>query len=174
MDNGTVYGMKSASFGDYFCFPQKTGDRFELAIGSATAPRTALGEAGWHIADPLAVTRTADTYQEYIRQSKGEWSIAKQGYVSAYSGWFSERSAGYLASGRPVIVQDTGFSIFLETGRGLFSFNTPGEAAAAVEEVNRDYAAHCRYARAIAEEYFRYDKVLSAMLHRCSLTMPVS
>ncbi len=171
--NGRSYGMKSASFDDYFYLPTQCGDSFELAAGSETTPREKLLASGWHLADPLAVTLTPYSFQQYLRRSKGEWSIAKQGYVSANSGWFSERSTGYLASGRPVIVQDTGFSDFIETGRGLFAFSTPGEALSAIEDVNRDYASHCKWARELAAEYFRFDKVLSSLLQNCFVASPI-
>jgi hypothetical protein len=171
--NSQVFGMKSASFDDYFSLPKKISDSFELAIGSATAPKEKLLEAGWNISDPLAVTLSPSTYQQYIQQSKGEWSIAKHGYVGTNSGWFSERSTGYLASGRPVVVQETGFSEFIETGRGLFSFTSPAEAVVAIEEVNHDYAAQCNWAREIAEEYFRFDKVLNALLLYCQTPVAI-
>ncbi|MEO6733899.1 MAG: hypothetical protein ABIN01_21935 [Ferruginibacter sp.] len=171
--NGKSYGMKSASFDDYFSLPSRCKDVFELAAGSETTPREKLLTSGWQLADPIAVTVTPASFQQYLRQSKGEWSIAKQGYVSSYSGWFSERSTGYLSSGRPVVVQDTGFSGFMATGKGLLSFNTPDEAVAAIEEVNRNYAAHCNWAREIAEEYFRFDKVLSTLLQDCLVDTPI-
>jgi hypothetical protein len=172
--NGQVFCMKSSSFNDYFSLPQKINETFELAIGSAPAPKEKLIANGWNIADPLSVTLSPVTYQQYIQQSKGEWSIAKHGYVSTNSGWFSERTTGYLASGRPVVVQETGFSEFIETGRGLFSFTSPAEAVVAIEEVNHNYAAHCKWAREIAEEYFRFDKVLNALLLYCQTPGPIN
>jgi hypothetical protein len=164
--NGQVFGMKSASFDDYYTLPQTVSDSFELAIGSATAPKEKLEEAGWDVADPLAVTLSSTTYQQYIQQSKGEWSIAKHGYVMSRSGWFSERSACYLASGRPVVVQDTGFSDVLPTGKGLLSFSAPKESIACIEKVNNNYAEHGKHARAIAEEYFDAGKVLNFLINR--------
>jgi hypothetical protein len=171
--NGQVFGMKSASFNVYFTLPQTINEAFELAIGSATAPREKLAEGGWDITDPISVTISPDTYQRYIQQSKGEWSIAKQGYVISNSGWFSERSTGYLATGRPVVVQDTGFSEVIKTGRGLFSFTSQSEAVAAIEEVNDNYETHCKWAREVAEEYFRFDKVLSTLLQNCQTAVPI-
>jgi len=162
--NGKIFGMKSASFDPYLKLPQHTNDLLELAIGSATAPKEKLLQAGWLLTDPIAVTKTPESYQQFIVQSKGEWSVAKEGYVISKSGWFSERSTCYLASSRPVIVQDTGFSRFIQTGEGLFIFNTPEEAIAAIDEVNTNYNKHCKNARAVAEEYFRYDKVLHQLL----------
>jgi hypothetical protein len=168
MYDGKAYGMKSASFTPYLSLPNYTKDRIELAIGSATAPREKLLQAGWYLADPLVVTKSPESYKQYINASKGEWSIAKQGYVNSHSGWFSERSACYLASGRPVIVQDTGFSKFIKTGEGLFGFSSPEEVIDSLEEVNGNYKKHCLAARSIAEEYFRYDKVLGCLLELSS------
>lgn len=165
--NGQTFGMKSSSFDPYINFPKSVFDSFELAIGSATAPKDTLRQGGWQIRDPLLVTKTPEAFQQYILSSKGEWSVAKQGYVSSYSGWFSERSCCYLASGRPVIVQDTGFSDFLETGNGLLSFTNPEEAKACIEEVNKNYKKHCEAARSIAETYFNHKNVLSKLLDAC-------
>lgn len=162
--NGKSFGMKSASFNPFIKLPQHTNDTFELAIGSASAPKEELKQQGWFITDPLVITKTPESYQEFIQQSKGEWSVAKEGYVISNSGWFSERSSCYLASGRPVIVQDTGFSRFIQTGEGLLTFNSPKEAIDAITEVNSNYNKHCKTARDMAEEYFRYDKVLQQLL----------
>jgi hypothetical protein len=164
--NGRTFGMKSACFDSYLSLPGSINDRLELALGSATAPREKLQQAGWDITDPLPVTLTPGTYQQYIRQSKGEWSVAKHGYVVSRSGWFSERSAGYLASGRPVVVQNTGFSDILETGKGLLAFSSLKEAVEAIETVNKDYSLHTHAARELAEEYFRADKVLNNILNK--------
>jgi hypothetical protein len=163
--DGQVFGMKSMSFEPFTHLPQLlTDERFEIALGSATAPVERLQENKWQIINSLIPTKTPWTYQQYIQQSKGEWSIAKQGYVASNSGWFSERSAAYLASGRPVIVQDTGFSRVLETGKGLLSFRTPLEAVAAIREVSRQYEKHCQYAREVAETYFAAPQVLSRLI----------
>jgi hypothetical protein len=163
---GKQFGMKSTSFDAYMQLPKKIDDKIELALGSITAPREKLKSEGWQIADPLPVSLTPQAYQSYIDQSKGEWSVAKHGYVFSNSGWFSERSCSYLASGRPVIVQETGFSKFLETGKGLFSFSSVDEAVAAMQKVNLDYHQHCRDARNTAQEYFDSNKVLSSLLER--------
>ena len=125
---GHHYGMKSDSFGPYIDLPEKAGPRFELALGGNTAPRAVLRTKGWTLCNPTEPTREPWIYQHYIRQSKGEFSVAKHGYVVTRSGWFSERSACYLASGRPVVVQETGFSDCLQTGLGIVPFCTPEEA----------------------------------------------
>jgi hypothetical protein len=162
--NGNYYGMKSESFKQYMNFPQKTNAVLELALGGQTAPRQQLNQKGWTLCDPLKITRDPLTYQQYIQQSKAEFSVAKHGYIVGRSGWFSERSATYLASGRPVIVQDTGFSDWMETGAGVKAFKSPDEALAEIEDVNRRYEFHCRAARDIADEYFEAKRVLSLLL----------
>jgi len=136
---------------------------FELAIGN---PPPQLQLAGWQIADPLEVTRDPWTYQAYLASSKAEFSVAKHGYVAPRSGWFSERTACYLASGRPAVVQNTGFTDWLDAGRGVIAFNTPEEALAGVEDICAKYDAHCDAAREVAEEYFDHRKVLSGLLDR--------
>jgi hypothetical protein len=171
---GVRYGMKSDSFGPYLDLPQRTGQRLELAIGSTTAPRDRLRAIGWHLINPLEPTRDPWTYQRYLQQSKAEFTVAKHGYVISRSGWFSERSAAYLASGRPVLTEDTGFSDWLPIGNGLLAFSTPEEALAGIDAINSRYASHCRAARAVAEEHFDARKVLSALLERalCSVADP--
>lgn len=161
---GCRYGMKSQSFGPYMDLPEKAGPVFELAVGSESAPREELLDRGWVIRNPLEPTRDPWAYQQYIQQSKAEFSVAKHGYVAGHSGWFSERSAAYLASGRPVLTQETGFSEWLETGSGVFPFRTPEEALAGIEAINSRYESHCRSARAIAEEYFDARKVLPRLI----------
>jgi len=103
-------------------------------------------------------------YREFIRTSKAEFSIAKRGYVLSRSGWFSERSAAYLASGRPTAIQDTGFSDWLPTGEGVVPFTDLAEASAAIREIDENYVRHCDAAREVAHEYFDADKVLPRLL----------
>jgi hypothetical protein len=135
-----------------------------LALGNQDAPRQRLIGAGWQLRDPLEVTRDPWSYQRYLRDSKGEFSIAKQGYVVSQCGWFSERSAVYLASGRPVVVQDTGFSKWLPSTGGVIAFNTPEQALNGIEEINNRYTQHCKEARAVAEEYFDARRVLTELI----------
>jgi hypothetical protein len=162
---GRHYGMKSSSFEQFKDLPSKIFDEeIELALGSDSASLAGLQEKGWKIIDPIKPTRTFETYQQFIQQSKGEWSIAKQGYVVTNSGWFSERSACYLASGKPVVVQGTGFAENIATGKGLFSFNTLQEAIESFEIINKDYHFHCLEARKLAEAAFDSRKVLGQLL----------
>ncbi|MBA3342914.1 MAG: hypothetical protein H0T48_13920, partial [Gemmatimonadaceae bacterium] len=126
--DGVRYGTKSDSFEPYVDMSGHTSVRLEIALGSPNAPRDLLRAKGWSIVDPLRVARTPWLYQDYIRQSRGEFTVAKHGYAASNSGWFSERSAAYLASGRPVVTQDTGFSEWMPVGEGLMAFRDPEEA----------------------------------------------
>ena len=162
--HGRRYGMKSDSFGPYMHLPEEAGRIFELAVSSRSTPRPLLRSKGWVVRNSLEPTRDPWTYQCYLQQSKAEFSVAKHGYVISRSGWFSERSAAYLASGRPVLIQDTGFSDWLPRGAGVIPFSTPEEALAGVEEINSRYEFHCRAARALAEAYFDARNVLSRLL----------
>ena len=161
---GVRYGMKSDSFAPYLDLPERAGRIFELAVGSPSAPRDLLRQKGWTVCDPRGPTRDPWTYQRYVDSSKAEFAVAKHGYVISRSGWFSERSVTYLASGRPVLLQDTGFSQWLRTGAGVIPFNTPAEAVAGIGEIDGAYDRHCRAAREIAEEYFDARKVLPALI----------
>ena len=161
---GVEYGMKSKSFGLIEELPSLIDEKFEVAMGSATAPKENLTNKGWHLRDPLKVTETAFSYQKFIANSKAEFTIAKHGYVASRSGWFSERSAAYLASGRPVITQETGFSDLLPTGNGLYAFETLEQAIAAINQMNRDYPTACKNARNLASKYFDSEYVLTEML----------
>jgi hypothetical protein len=161
---GRSFGMKSASFTSYWDLPTRTTAEIELAVGNVSAPRDDLRRRGWVVTNPLEVTRDLRCYQNYIASSAAEFSIAKHGYVSSNSGWFSERSAAYLASGRPVVTQNTGFSTWLPSGCGVLAFNNCDEAVGAIQEVRSRYDAHCNAARQLAEEYFDGRKVLSRLL----------
>jgi hypothetical protein len=135
--------------------------------GAGGLPRTAselLTRMGWCVADAAQVCRDLDSYRHYIQSSKAEWSVAKNGYVRGQAGWFSCRSACYLAAGRPVVVQDTGFGAVLPVGEGVLTFRTLEEAAAAIREVESDHARHAKAALAIAESYFDSDMVLSRLI----------
>jgi hypothetical protein len=162
---GTRYRTKRATFMAYIDLPKRVDDIFELAVERLpTELGPMLEERGWLLRHPYEPTRTPWTYQRYIQESKAEFTPAKHGYVASRSGWFSERSAAYLASGRPVVTQETGFSEWLPTGAGVLSFSNLEEAQVAVEEVNRRYDFHCQEARRIAADYFDSDKVLPRLI----------
>jgi hypothetical protein len=164
--NGHRFGMKSESFDVLRDVASSVRVPLEIALGGTSAPRRQLKGLGWRIVDPLHVTRDLWSYQQYLRASRGELSVAKQGYVAARCGWFSERTACYLATGRPAIVQDTGFSRFLPCGEGLWAFDDMTSAMEAIETVVSNYEAQCRSARAIARELFDSRHVLTSLLDR--------
>jgi hypothetical protein len=166
--DGRFYGQKVHSFRELMDLPTLTHERCipALAIHAGeTRDWDALTAHGWHILNPLSVAGTPDAYRSFVRGSKAELGVAKAGYVTARCGWFSDRSACYLAAGRPVIAQDTGFSHGLPTGEGLFTFRTTGEALSAIEALNTDYPRHAKAARAVAEAFFDSDKVLPRLLN---------
>jgi YHS domain-containing protein len=134
------------------------------AIGLAPDAHHLLESHGWRLADAPAFTMDPWPYRDYVLASRGEFSVARDLNVRLRSGWFSERSACYLAAGRPVVAQDTGFGSILPTGEGLFAFSTMEEILAAFDAINSDYERHSRAARAIAEEYFRAENVLARVL----------
>ena len=138
---------------------------FELALSSCSDDdKKMLEERGWRVKHAMDISTDLDAYRGYVQQSRGEFTVAKDQNIRLRSGWFSERSAQYLAAGRPVITQETGFSNALPTGRGLFAFSTMDEILAAVDAVNSDYETHCRAAAEIAREYFNYDVVLGRLM----------
>jgi hypothetical protein len=162
--NGVVYGGKHAEFDKVINLPRRTPQVLELAIGGGVPPTDLLRQHGWHVVDGYTVSSDPCKYREYICTSKAEFSVAKQAYVATHSGWFSGRSACYLAAGKPVVVQDTGFSEHLPTGEGILAFTTQDEAQAAIERINRDYQRHAAAAWRLARECFDAQRVLPAFL----------
>jgi hypothetical protein len=136
----------------------------------AITPAELLRAAGWRVVDALSACATLDAYRSYIESSLGEWTVAKSGYVAGRCGWFSCRSACYLASGRPVVVQDTGFAPSPPAGLGVLAFDSAEGALAAIEDVASDYGRHARAAREIAAEYFEAGRVLDALLDEAVAT----
>jgi hypothetical protein len=170
---GTFYGQKAHSWRRLITLPTLTDEKFALALAIHPGEQkdlAAMAENGWQLLDPADVARTPEDYQRFIQGSKAEFGIAKSGYVTSRCGWFSDRSLCYLASGRPVIAEDTGFSDFIPVGDGLFAFETTEEILAAIEELRADYARHARAARNIAEALFNSDLVLGRLLDRISNT----
>lgn len=159
---GVRYGMKSDSFAPYIDLPKRVGGIFELAVSGASTPSALLESNGWVLREPP--TQTPWTYQQYIQQSKAEFSVAKHGFVVSRSGFFSDRSVCYLASGRPVLIQETGLSDWLPIGEGILTFRNLSEAVNGIEAINADYKRHQQAARSLAEEYFDSNKVLSSLL----------
>ena len=164
---GVHYGQKAHSLRRFIDLPRRTPERFVLALSihpGETQDLQALSENGWTVVDPAVVAASPHAYAEFVRGSKAEFGIAKSGYVNSRCGWFSDRSACYLASGRPVIAQQTGWTDWLPAGEGLFAFDSTEEVLAAIDAINRDYDAHRRAARAVAERHFDSDVVLPRLL----------
>jgi hypothetical protein len=169
--NGLMLANKSVSFGPFSELPGRLGPIFDIAVRSRrTSPHAMLRQAGWGIADIDSISRDPWTYQAFIQRSKGEFGIAKAGYVKTRSGWFSERSTAYLATGRPVLHQDTGFSDWLPCGQGVFAFRSPEEVIDAISRIDADYDAHCRAARELAAEYFSTERVLPPLIDAAMAT----
>jgi hypothetical protein len=164
---GVFYGQKAHALRPFMTLPTLTEEKFLLALAIHQDEKedlAGLAKNGWGLLDPVQVTATPDSYRRFIQSSRAEFGIAKSGYVAARCGWFSDRSVCYLASGRPVIAQETGFRRFLPTGEGLLSFETSAEVLEAIAALRRDYGRHARAARAIAEDHFDSDKVLARIL----------
>lgn len=165
--NGRRYGLRAHSLRELIDLPERTRGEFALALGIHPDERDdleALARHGWRLLDPAEVAATPVLYRDFVRSSAAELGVAKEGYVLSRSGWFSDRSACYLASGRPVVAQDTGFGGALPSGEGLLAFGDVEEAAIAVESVLSRPAEHAAAARAIAEELLDSDRVLGRLL----------
>jgi hypothetical protein len=165
---GRTYAQKDVEFLRFLDLPQRVAPSvLEVAanVGKTRhTPKQRLAHHGWRIVDPDEACPDLESYRAYIQSSQAEWSVAKQAYVAARTGWFSCRSACYLAAGRPVVVQDTGFSAVLPVGEGIVPFTTLEEAIEGVRSVEADYARHAKAARAIAGEFFDSGVVLGRLI----------
>ncbi|QDL11546.1 glycosyltransferase family 1 protein [Brasilonema octagenarum UFV-E1] len=163
---GVEYKSKGSEFEKVLSLPQHTSVPLKVAVGGVNAPLARLANAGWNVVDGPTVTLTPESYQKFIANSRGELSSAKHVYVAMSSGWFSCRSACYLAGARPVVVQDTGFTEVFPVGEGLLTFKTQEEAVAAIHNVEANYTLHAKTARDIAYEYFDSEKVLRNFIEK--------
>lgn len=165
--NGHTYGQKDLEFLKFIDLPEQTGEPFVLAMGQGfgqTRPTNRILEKGWRIVEPDQVIPDHESYRQFLLDSKAEWSVAKNGYVAGNTGWFSCRTACYLAAGRPAVVQDTTWSRYLPSGSGVHAYTTLEEAAQGVLAVAKNYAAESDAARAFAAEYFEAKKVCVKIL----------
>jgi hypothetical protein len=161
------FGLKAHEFRKFIDMPGRTGGRFEIALDIHSSDHrdvSRLTESGWNVVNPQEAAVGPAGFRRYVQQSGAEFSVAQGIYVETHSGWFSDRTVRYLASGKPALVQDTGFSTRYPTGLGLVAFSTIDEAVAGARAIAGDYGAHAAAARAIAEEHFAADRVLSPML----------
>lgn len=166
---GKTYGTKELEFPRIEKLPELTSAPLEVAAGGNEAPRDHWQGLGWRVIDSHSVSRSAEEYRSYIERSRGEFSVAKNVYVDTRCGWFSCRSVCYLASGRPVVIQDTGFSEVIPTGEGVLTFSNVDEARDALDSVEADYPRHQKAAGEIAKEFFDSDRVVGALLDRVGL-----
>lgn len=161
---------KSREFLRFVAAPEKAGETFELATNiEHAATRARFERNGWRLVSPLQMSVDYWLYRNYVQRSKGEFTVAKDQYVRLNTGWFSDRSACYLAAGRPVITQETGFTKFYGGQAGLLSFRNLGEIVDAVKRIDADYAMHSRAAYALAREVFEAEKVLKSILDRAGV-----
>ena len=161
--NGHSYGQKDVEFSKFIDLPARVGVPVEVAA-AGNVPRDELQDKGWRLCDAHEVTATFDAYHDYIAGSLGEFSVCKNVFVATHSGWFSDRSAAYLASGRPVVLQDSGFSEHLPCGQGLFAVSDVEEAAAAIDEIMGNYSHHAACARELGVEYLDAKKLMGQIL----------
>lgn len=161
---------KSREFLRFISAPQQAGETFEMATNiDDLRTRRKFERNGWRLTSPLQISVDYWLYRDYIQRSKGEFTVAKDQYVRLSTGWFSDRSACYLAAGRPVITQETGFTKNYGIKEGLLSFQTVDEITDAVKKINADYAKHSLAARALAREVFDAEKVLGSILDRAGI-----
>jgi len=169
---GVTYGLRVHEFRRFAELPRRVTERLEIALDiheAETPDLELLAANGWQLADPAVAASEPWAYRDYVRASKAELMIAKGMYVTSRSGWVSDRSICYLASGRPVVAQETGFSELYPAGAGLLAFGDLDGAVSAVEAVAGDYEHHARAARVLAEEHFDSDKVLRRLLRELGI-----
>jgi len=161
---GTSYGQKDVEFERFLDLPRRTPATLEVAVTGKRTPHERLRAHGWRVRDAVHETVTYDAWLRYLTSSRGEFGVCKNVFVATRSGWFSDRSAAYLACGRPVVLQDTGFSDHLPCGEGLFAVDDADQAAAAIAEIEGDWARHSRAAQEIAREHLAAPRVLGQLL----------
>jgi hypothetical protein len=169
---GRTYGLRVHEFRRFAQLPHRVREPLEVALDIDDADARdveLLRTGGWHLVDPREVAADPWRYRAYLQGSSAEVMVAKNMYVQSRSGWFSDRSICYLASGRPVLAQDTGFSHYYPVGRGLLGFSTVEEAAEGAERITADHEAHSQAARALAEEHFESSRVLGRLLEKLGI-----
>jgi hypothetical protein len=160
--NGVSYGQRDKQFPAFLDLPRQTSQKF--CIAQMGIKPEELTSHGWEVVHGEVISKTPESYRDFIQNSRAEFSVPKNGYVKMRGGWFSDRSVCYLASGRPVLIEDTGLSDWLSVGKGIVTFRNPAEALAGLETINADYPLHRESARRIAEEFFATERVLPRFL----------
>ena len=173
--DGKTYGLKCHEFRKFFALPERVKPICEVALQIHPADKKdldALLTHGWRVIEPQTVASTPDDFRRYVQNSAAEFSPAQGMYVDTNSGWFSDRTVRYLASGRPALVQETGFSRHIKTGEGLLAFRNLEEAIEGTEKISRDYEKHCQAARRVAEEFFDAEKIIRRLVAEIGLSLP--
>lgn len=165
---GRSYGQKDIEFEKFLSLPGLCQRTMEIAVSGKFVPHEKLRSNGWSIKSGLEVTRSFDSFRQYVQASRGEFSVCKNVFVDMQTGWFSDKSAAFLASGRPVILQDTGFSKHLPTGLGLFGVNNAEEAKSAIDSIESSYATHSRAARELAMSFFETTSVMKNFMEQAA------
>jgi len=172
---GKTYGLKVHEFRKFLAMPKRTYHPFEIALQIHPGDHrdlAALQSAAWRIVDPLKVAHSPEAFRRYVQTSGAEFSVAQGVYVETHSGWFSDRTVRYLASGRPVLIQDTGLSAHYPIGNGLLTFRGVEEAVEGAQRIVQDYAIHCRAARRVAETCFDASIVIRELLDQVGVELP--
>jgi hypothetical protein len=169
MYNGIEYGQKDVEFQKFLDLPKYIHFPLEAAVSGKNIPVQSLIDNGWIIKNGKAVTRSFDDFRNYLYACRGEFSVCKNVFVATNTGWFSDKSAAFLACCRPVILQDTGFSKHLPVGMGLFAINNMKEAKEALFNIESNYSMHSRAAREIACEYLESKKVMKQFLNELGI-----
>ena len=164
-----TYGQKAEEFQKFVGLPRLVKAAMAIAVSGKEVPVATLQENGWSVVNGEQVSGSFDAFRQYVGACRGEFSVCKNVFVVPFTGWFSDKSAAYLASGRPVVLQDTGFSRHLPTGQGLLAVNNAEEAREAIGRIEDDYALHSRRAREIAHEYLEAKKVMHIFLNELGL-----
>ncbi|MDW3646773.1 MAG: hypothetical protein R8P61_06915 [Bacteroidia bacterium] len=167
---GKTFGQKDLEFEKIIELPNQTSAPLEIAVSGKKLPLELLKSFGWQIEDGRAMTLSYERFKRYILDSYAELTVCKQVFVANRTGWFSDRSSAYLASGRPVILQDTGYSDFLPVGEGLFAFTTSDEALTAIDEIRGNHAKHSKKAREIACDLLDAKWVLKEFCHELGIS----
>jgi hypothetical protein len=172
---GRTYGVKAHEFRRFIGLPGRSGHACEIALQIHPGDHKdldALLAHGWQVVNPRKVAGSPDDFRRYVQASGAEFSVAQGIYVDTNSGWFSDRTVRYLASGGPALVQDTGISRHYPVGEGLLTFRTMEEAIEGADRIVKDHAAHCRAARRVAEECFDSDRVIGRLVAEVGLELP--
>jgi hypothetical protein len=173
--DGRRFGVKAHQWRRFLELPSLVPQSLEVALSIDPADgrdRQALSSHGWRLVDPIDAAGNPDLFRSYVQRSGGEFSVAQDIYVATDSGWFSDRTAAYLASGKPVLVQDTGFSRSIPSGEGVVQFSDMRGATEGAHRIAAAYDHHAQAARQIAVEYFATDVVLPAFLDQIGVDVP--